>query len=106
MATSETLARHPISRGRRRYSPDAIDDALVSTILMVNQGKIVVWQGSRMYLTREGCCINSKVVGDVVDAVFLWFDRYSAADPYEGGWGSNPTGPDLLKRRFAPTKRR
>lgn len=83
------------------FPPDVIDMALVATIRMLVRGKAVVWQGSRMYCTRQGTCLNGEVVGDVVDATLIWFERYSKADPRRSNWGENQNTIDFLKRRYA-----
>jgi hypothetical protein len=82
------------------FPPEVIDMAIVATIRMLAKGQAVVWQGARMYGTRQGTCINGEIVGDVVDATFIWFERYSKADPYLGHWGETPVGVQLLKRKF------
>lgn len=85
---------------KRDYPPDVIDMALVATLRMLNRGKAVVWQGARMYLTRQGACINGQIVGDAVDATLVWFEHYSRADPRKSNWGENQNTIAFLKRRF------
>jgi hypothetical protein len=82
----------------KSYSPDVIDAALESTLKMLARGKAVVWQGSRMYRTYKGICINGAIVGREVEAVFFWFQCYSPADPYLSGWGADEGSMELLRR--------
>jgi len=85
---------------KRDYPPNIIDVAVIATIQMLNRGKAVAWQGSRMYCTRRGTCLDGEIVGDAVDATFLWFERYSKANPYKSNWGENRNTIEFLKRRF------
>jgi hypothetical protein len=85
---------------RADFQPDVIDLAIVSTLRMLNRGKAVVWQGSRMYRTKEGTCIDGDLVGDVVDATLIWFVQHSKANPYKSTWGETAVGIQLLKHKF------
>jgi hypothetical protein len=83
------------------FPPHVIDMAIIATICMLVRGKAVVWQEARMYRTAQGTCINGEIVGDVVDATILWFERYSKANPRKSNWGETSLSIDFLRRRFA-----
>ena len=84
---------------RRTYPPDLVDVALSATVRMLLRGKAVVWQGSRMYRTSQGIVLDGVLIDNLVDAVILWFDRNSPADPRGSGWFLEPGKLDELRRR-------
>ncbi len=85
---------------KKDYPPDIIDVAALATLRMLLRGKVVAWQGYRMYSTGDQVCINGQPVGDAVDAVFVWFERYSTASPRMSNWFENANTVAFLKRRY------
>lgn len=85
---------------KREYPPDVIDAAVIGTLKMILRGKAVVWQDHRMYLSGGFACINGQAIGDAVDAVWVWFERYSIANPRMGHWYENASTVAFLKRRW------
>jgi hypothetical protein len=85
---------------KKSYPPDVIDAAALATLRMILRGKAISWQGHQMYSAGGYACINGQPVGDAVDAVFVWFMRYSTADPRMSHWFENTNTVAFLKRRY------
>jgi hypothetical protein len=81
------------------YLPDLIDIAMAATARMLLRGKVIVWQGSRMYRTSQGIVVNGVIIDNLVDAVLIWFEQNSPANPYESGWVLVPGRLDEIRRR-------
>lgn len=86
---------------KNNYDPDTIDVALALTLKMLARGKSIKYDGSVMYVSNGKTYINKESVGDVVDATFAWFKKYSKADPCKGNYGKSQSSIDFLKRRYA-----
>jgi hypothetical protein len=85
---------------KKDFPPDVIDMAVIATLKMLLRGKAVVWRDCCMDSMSGWTCINGQPVGDAVDGVLTWFDRYSTADPRGGNWFENANTIAFLKRRY------
>jgi hypothetical protein len=72
--------------GKKFYPPHTIDLAIVGTLRMLDRGKVVVHNNAVMYVHSGVVYIGNEPMPNIVKAIFVWFDRYSSANPYKSGW--------------------
>lgn len=72
---------------KKSYPLHIIDSAIISTIHMLERGKIVRNTEMVMYVTHGIAYIGTEPMPSLALAVLTWFDRYTAVNPMESGWG-------------------